>query len=117
MRISDWSSDVCSSDLDALDATLLAAAQPLGIDLQRALEVADADHHVVEVPDRAGNWRPPLALRPAHRLQEAGYRPHRRDSFPSRTRKTARRIGRVAWPRLPGPSTGSRVREDREGQI
>src|SRR3546814_4267615 len=31
MRISDWSSDVCSSDLDRIDITLLILPDPFGI--------------------------------------------------------------------------------------
>src|SRR3546814_5581575 len=46
MRISDWSSDVCSSDLHALPADRLA---PVGADRREPVAAADAgvgcDHH------------------------------------------------------------------------
>src|SRR3546814_17245300 len=63
MRISDWSSDVCSSDL-ALAASLAAASQPQGVITMNAvlktetvaieaaapLEVADPTKNLILVP-------------------------------------------------------------------
>src|SRR3546814_2202202 len=54
MRISDWSSDVCSSDLlelGRLAIARLAAADPVGDPVEH---VADADDGVAELPDRLG---------------------------------------------------------------
>src|SRR3546814_9465415 len=51
MRISDWSSDVCSSDLDEVGLEIYA---PLGLaDRERAGKVAVAEHplHARQFPD------------------------------------------------------------------
>src|SRR3546814_2499623 len=82
MRISDWSSDVCSSDLDRADATDVQAHR--GIELQRVAaaggfrtlaghhdadlvpQLVDEEHHAVAALDVAGQ----LAQRLAHRSEE-----------------------------------------------
>src|SRR3546814_2957757 len=56
MRISDWSSDVCSSDLDVLAAALAARRQRLG-QVQRGREAVDAgadDDNAAAVGKRHG---------------------------------------------------------------
>src|SRR3546814_3816176 len=55
MRISDWSSDVCSSDLLAVARNDVAAERRLGLP-ERARQPAGQDHHFVAVrlqPQRA----------------------------------------------------------------
>src|SRR3546814_1771404 len=63
MRISDWSSDVCSSDLLAVGCLLADAAGAGGIDIEGALRlvavdaragVQHLDHHVAALPERLG---------------------------------------------------------------
>src|SRR3546814_7515698 len=66
MRISDWSSDVCSSDLLAVGCLLADAAGAGGIDIEGALRlvavdaragVQHLDHHVAALPERLGALR------------------------------------------------------------
>src|SRR3546814_14753333 len=52
MRISDWSSDVCSSDLRAVHAFAFEADGPVRIGDQEAREIAPADRAFL-VPQRA----------------------------------------------------------------
>src|SRR3546814_15856168 len=49
MRISDWSSDVCSSDLLVLGQLLLEELHARAVRLLRRLEVQQAEDAVVEV--------------------------------------------------------------------
>src|SRR3546814_6855435 len=66
MRISDWSSDVCSSDLDALKEGRLkmtqrlpisahAAAQPYGIDLRAGQTISVHDAILAAITKSANN--------------------------------------------------------------
>src|SRR3546814_2414598 len=85
MRISDWSSDVCSSDLGALDALTRAALQDVVMDLQPRLNntVLMITHDVDEAvlladrvvmmtngpAARIGEDRAVTLARPRHRLE------------------------------------------------
>src|SRR3546814_9238024 len=92
MRISDWSSDVCSSDLlelGRLAIARLAAADPVGDPVEH---VADADDGVAELPDRLG------------RVGEPGGR---------RFRALEDRLPAQAPPELPGePADRQRLRSE-----
>src|SRR3546814_9038071 len=52
MRISDWSSDVCSSDGDPMEGALVALAMKAGFDPQR---LRQEFHRIDEVPFDAGH--------------------------------------------------------------
>src|SRR3546814_8476233 len=47
MRISDWSSDVCSSDLDAGDEDVRAVGHRVDVDLDGLAQVAVDQHRVL----------------------------------------------------------------------
>src|SRR3546814_19368862 len=64
MRISDWSSDVCSSDLDALGAAVDGATEAAGLPLH-----VEAQRERVEVAE--GGKR-----RPSHRILLHGGEQH-----------------------------------------
>src|SRR3546814_5985769 len=99
MRISDWSSDVCSSDLDAVFGKGVA---DLGVDFARRGEVvADRLFHR-DAAFGAGDVRGPQALR-----DRAEHRRRGREVNPDRTAQT------VAEQRRELVITGARTRIDR----
>src|SRR3546814_8454539 len=51
MRISDWSSDVCSSDLGRAATASAERADPRRIDVASGLEIADRRQHVISAGD------------------------------------------------------------------
>src|SRR3546814_11865381 len=65
MRISDWSSDVCSSDLDMVELRIAH----MGVDLRR---VADAAGGQPEAIDRPVEIMLPIALPERHPLAHRG---------------------------------------------
>src|SRR3546814_17291970 len=89
MRISDWSSDVCSSDLEPAEAASPPAASPAV---------------VVEVPPVASNAAPPPALKldrmlsaardAARRNGETAALPSARATPPRPDRSEERRVGK-----------------------
>src|SRR3546814_8329394 len=86
LRISDWSSDVCSSDLAGDAATRAAGDRAAVRDCrgQRRFAILDQHAHAVAV-DRAG-----IVDRAARRQRDAGADP---DDLPLRTVRDARHIG------------------------
>src|SRR3546814_18789352 len=66
MRISDWSSDVCSSDLDL-------APRRVRIDAVRLVAMPDADHAEFAVVCRRGAYMRALARDIARTLGTAGH--------------------------------------------
>src|SRR3546814_705106 len=100
MRISDWSSDVCSSDLEATDA-----------ELWQALEIAQASDFVAQMDDGldsriaqggtnvSGGQRQRLAIARAivHRPQILVFD----DSFSALDLATDARLRQALWERLP----------------
>src|SRR3546814_4212427 len=61
MRISDWSSDVCSSDLHGVDAIVLPGGVSYG-DYLRAGSIAARAPIMAEVIDAAGKGMPVLGI-------------------------------------------------------
>src|SRR3546814_12385741 len=70
MRISDWSSDVCSSDLKALLRAELGGAEAIITDSGDFLGISDLDTLVEE--DRPDLKFPPFAPRLPERIREYG---------------------------------------------
>src|SRR3546814_11773251 len=76
MRISDWSSDVCSSDLSArgeipgqYDVTIEDRAHVVG---HRLVHVIAFDQHAVDARDRTATAQSPAALQQFRQLAEHG---------------------------------------------
>src|SRR3546814_14820186 len=110
MRISDWSSDVCSSDL--LSRVLRVPPRARGADRARGAAARGAAHHLAAALRAAAQQGAaaglddsprPLPLRPPGRAQAAA-RPGRRRPAPASRRRAARRrpAPRLRLPRLPG---------------
>src|SRR3546814_13639571 len=91
MRISDWSSDVCSSDL------YLRRSQP---PLHPGTAVRSASSRPAQVPLPSGEGGDPLAARPAERLPLPSALPACHRSLPRRAAGPSRNRGR-ALVRLP----------------
>src|SRR3546814_10750632 len=75
MRISDWSSDVCSSDLIAVAATAAASANPGQSVDQRWRRAWSADGSATACMVACGQWRcaearPGRKMNPMHIIQE-----------------------------------------------
>src|SRR3546814_9908883 len=64
MRISDWSSDVCSSDLHALgvvvvgEAEVVARRQPVVVKAPQPVECLHLDHRSISLQGRRARHRP-----------------------------------------------------------
>src|SRR3546814_11721220 len=104
MRISDWSSDVCSSDLDVLAAALAARRQRLG-QVQRGREAVDDgadDDNAAAVGKRHGGL-----------LQERRF-----GSSIRRDMRSRRKIGASDSPSSAGVMEGKITQEkDRRGRL
>src|SRR3546814_18060492 len=109
MRISDWSSDVCSSDLNGFDFTALVAhdeprvgGRVGGTPARHLLARRIADHHGVaalEAPPDGGDPRRQQRLALLQRLEGAGVAP-----------ETADRLQKSGNPALAGGSGRRRGR-------
>src|SRR3546814_17944263 len=67
MRISDWSSDVCSSDLEHLRARQSGANRTLDRDAARGDEAAENDRFLAQEPARPLRQRDRLGARTGRR--------------------------------------------------
>src|SRR3546814_19560100 len=78
MRISDWSSDVCSSDLTVLLVLVLMQASPSAADLPSCPELGRAVTDVMRQDARLRDWAQPGRYRDENRLLPPPARPYER---------------------------------------